>query len=149
MEQQFAEITRDYDQSKTDYESLLAKKNQSEMSTNLEKTQQGERFRMLDPPNLPVRPYKPNRLLLSAAGLVVGLAFGGGLAFARENLSDTIYSEREIKKLVPFEVIAEIPAIESLQEQWASRRSAWIAAGATVLILGFILLGSAVTFLYG
>jgi polysaccharide biosynthesis transport protein len=88
MEQQFAEITRDYDQSKTDYESLLAKKNQSEMSTNLEKTQQGERFRMLDPPNLPVRPYKPNRLLLSAAGLVVGLAFGGGLAFARENLSD-------------------------------------------------------------
>jgi hypothetical protein len=46
-------------------------------------------------------------------------------------------------------VIAEIPAIESLQEQWASRRSAWIAAGATVLILGFILLGSAVTFLYG
>src|SRR5208283_728547 len=101
MEQQFAEITRDYDQSKTDYESLLAKKNQSEMSTNLEKTQQGERFRMLDPPNLPVRPYKPNRLLLSAAGLVVGLAFGGGLAFARENLSDTIYSEREIKKLVP------------------------------------------------
>src|SRR5208337_442983 len=31
MEQQYADITRDYDQSKTDYESLLAKKNQSEM----------------------------------------------------------------------------------------------------------------------
>jgi len=42
MEQQFAEITRDYDQSKTDYEALLAKKNQSEMSTDLEKTQQAE-----------------------------------------------------------------------------------------------------------
>jgi polysaccharide biosynthesis transport protein len=149
MEQQFAEITRDYDQSKTDYESLLAKKNQSEMSTDLEKTQQGERFRMLDPPNLPVRPFKPNRLLLSAVGLVVGLVFGGGFAFAQEKLSDRIYSEREIKKLVPFEVIAEIPAIESLQEQWARRRSVWVAAGATVLILGFILLGSAVTFLYG
>jgi hypothetical protein len=51
-----ADITRDYDQSKTDYESLLAKKNQSEMSTDLEKTQQGEHFRMLDPPNLPVNP---------------------------------------------------------------------------------------------
>ena len=84
MEQQFADITRDYDQSKTDYESLLAKKNQSAMSTDLEKTQQGEHFRMLDPPNLPVRPYKPNRLQLCGLGLAVGLVLGGGFAFGRE-----------------------------------------------------------------
>jgi len=149
MEQQFADITRDYDQSKTDYESLLAKKNQSEMSTDLEKTQQGEHFRMLDPPNLPVRPYKPNRLLLCGAGLAVGLVLGGGCAFGQEKLSGKIYGEREIKKLVPFDVIAEIPPIESLQEQSSSRRRAWIAGAAAVVIMGFILLGSAVTYLYG
>jgi succinoglycan biosynthesis transport protein ExoP len=149
MEQQYADITRDYEQSKTDYESLLAKKNQSEMSTDLEKTQQGEHFRMLDPPNLPVRPYKPNRLLLCAAGLAVGLVFGAGFAIGQEKLSGKIYSEREIKKLVPFDVIAEIPQIESLQEQSSSRRSAWIAGAAAVVIVGFILLGSAVTYLYG
>ncbi len=149
MEQQFADVTRDYDQSKADYESLLAKKNQSEMSTDLEKTQQGERFRMLDPPNLPARPYKPNRLLLCGAGLAVGFVFGGVFAFSQEKLSGKIYSEREIKKLVPFEVIAEIPPIESLEEQSSNRRSAWIAGVAAVAIVGFILLGSAVTYLYG
>jgi succinoglycan biosynthesis transport protein ExoP len=149
MEQRFADITRDYDQSKTDYESLLAKKNQSEMSTDLEKTQQGERFRMLDPPNLPARPYKPNRLLLCGAGLAVGLVLGGGLAFGQEKLSGKIYSEREIKKLVPFEVIAEIPPIESLKEQSSHRRGAWIAGMAAVVIMGLILFGSAVTYLYG
>jgi succinoglycan biosynthesis transport protein ExoP len=149
MEQRFADITRDYDQSKTDYESLLAKKNQSEMSTDLEKTQQGERFRMLDPPNLPVRPYKPNRLLLCGAGLAVGLVLGGGFAFGQEKLSGKIYSEREIKKLVPFEVIAEIPPIESQREQSFHRRGAWIAGVAAVVIMGLILFGSAVTYLYG
>jgi succinoglycan biosynthesis transport protein ExoP len=149
MEQQFADITRDYDQSKTDYESLLAKKNQSEMSTDLEKTQQGERFRMLDPPNLPARPYKPNRLLLCGAGLAVGFVLGGGFAFGQEKLSGKLYSEREIKKLVPFEVIAEIPPIESVQEQSSNRRGAWVAGAAAVVIVGFILLGSAVTYLYG
>ena len=149
MEQQFADITRDYDQSKTDYEALLAKKNQSEMSTDLEKTQQGERFRMLDPPNLPVRPYKPNRLMLCGAGLAVGLVFGGAFAFGLEKLSGKIYSEREIKKVVPFEVIAEIPPIETPQEQSSSRRRAWFAGAAAVVIFGCILLGSAITFLYG
>ena len=149
MEQQFADITRDYDQSKADYESLLAKKNQSEMSTDLEKTQQAEHFRMLDPPNLPVKPYQPNRLQLCGMGLAVGLVLGGCFAFAKEKLSGKIYSEREIKKLVPFDVIAEIPPIESLREQSSNRRSAWIAGAAAVVVVGFILLGSAVTYLYG
>jgi len=47
---------------------------------------------------------------------------------AAKKLSGKIYSEREIKKLVPFEVIAEIPPIESLREQASSRRSAWSQA---------------------
>src|SRR6202142_27476 len=145
MEQQFAEITRDYDQSKTDYESLRAKKNQSAMSTDLDKTQQGEHFRMLDPPNLPVRPYKPNRLMLCGAGLAVGLVLGGGFVFGQEKLSGKVYSEREIKKLIPFEVIAEIPPIESVEEQSSERRGAWIAGATAAVIVGFILLGSAVT----
>jgi succinoglycan biosynthesis transport protein ExoP len=149
MEQQYADITRDYDQSKTDYESLLAKKNQSEMSTDLEKTQQAEHFRMLDPPNVPSRPYKPNRLMLCGAGLVVGLVLGGGLAFGQEKLSGKVYTEREIKKIVPFDLIGEIPSIESEREQFSNKRSAWIAGAAATVMIGCILLGSAVTYLYG
>ena len=112
-------------------------------------SQQGEHFRMLDPPNLPVKPYKPNRLQLCGLGLVVGLVLGAGFAIGQEKLSGKIYSEREIKGLVPFEVIAEIPPIETLKEQSSSRRGAWIAGAAAVVIVGFILLGSAVTYLYG
>jgi len=104
---------------------------------------------MLDPPNLPARPYKPNRLLLCGAGIAAGLVLGGGFAFGQEKLSGKIYSEREIKKLVPFDVIAEIPPIESLQEQLSSRRSVWIVGAAAMVIVGFILIGSAVTYLYG
>ena len=110
MEQQFADISRDYEQSKANYDSLLSKRNQSEMATDLEKTQQGEHFRMLDPPNLPIKPYKPNRLRMCGIGLIVGLVFGVAAAFGREKMSGMIYTEREIKKLLPFEVMSEIPA---------------------------------------
>ena len=149
MEQQFADITRDYEQSKTNYDSLLAKKNQSEMATDLEKTQQGEHFRMLDPPNLPIKPYKPNRLQMCGIGLVVGLVFGAAAAFGREKMSGKVYSEREIRRLLPFEVMSEIPLIETPEEQVAHRRRSWGAAAAGVVIMGAILLGSAITYLYG
>jgi polysaccharide biosynthesis transport protein len=149
MEQQFADVTRDYEQSKTDYDALLAKKNQSEMATDLEKTQQGEHFRMLDPPNRPSHPYKPNRLQLCGMGLMVGLVLGGGAAFGRDKMGGKIYSEREIKKLLPVDVIAEIPPIESEAERGAHRRGTWLAATAAAAILCVILIGSAITFLYG
>ncbi len=149
MEQQFADISRDYEQSKANYDSLLSKRNQSEMANDLIKTQQGEHFRMLDPPNLPLKPYKPNRLQLCGIGLIVGLVFGGAAAFGREKLSGMVYTEREIKKLLPFEVMSEIPLIETPEEQASHRRSSWVAGAAAAVIMGAILLGSAITYLYG
>ncbi len=149
MEQQFADITRDYDQSKADYDALLAKKNQSEMATNLEKTQQGEHFRMLDPPNLPAKPYKPKRLQLCGVGLLVGLIFGATASFAREKLSGKLFTEREIKKLVPYAVMAEIPTIETPHERAARQKENWIVVFASLLLCGAILGGSLMTYLYG
>jgi capsular polysaccharide biosynthesis protein len=149
MEQQFTDITRDYEQSKANYDSLLAKKNQSEMATDLEKTQQGEHFRMLDPPNLPIRPDKPNRLKLCALGLIVGLIFGSAAAAGSEIIGGRVQTEREIKKLVPFEILAEIPTLQTPVEQAAARRSALIAGAAAAAILFVIAAGSAITYLRG
>ncbi len=149
MEQQFADITRDYDQSKLNYDSLLAKKNESQMATNLEKTQQGEHFRMLDPPNLPTKPYQPKRLQWCGIGLLVGLVFGAGTSFGKDKLSGKLYTEHEIKKLVPYGVIAEIPPIETPEEQAAHRRGNWLVGLAALIVTSAILLGSAISYLYG
>ena len=149
MEQQFADINRDYDQSKAYYDSLLAKKNQSEMATDLEKTQQGEHFRMLDPPNLPVKPDKPNRLKLCLMGLMVGMVLGGGTAAAFEVAGGRVHTEREIKKLVPFEILAEIPTLQTVDEQAATRRGNFLAGAVAAVILFCILAGSALTYLHG
>jgi polysaccharide chain length determinant protein (PEP-CTERM system associated) len=149
MEQQFADLSRDYDQSKADYDSLLAKKSQSQMATDLEKTQSGENFQVLDPPSLPTKPYKPKRLPLSALGLLVGLVVGSAAAFGQEKLSGRLYSEREIKKIMPFEVIVEIPPIETPGEQQLRQRGNWMAAAAAVAVASLVLAGSAITYLYG
>ncbi len=78
MSSNLADLTRGYDQSKANYDGLLKKKNESAMATSMELLQQGERFRILDPPSLPLKPDFPNRLKFCGMGLGIGLALGVG-----------------------------------------------------------------------
>lgn len=138
-EQQYAAITRDYDQSRTYYESLLSKKLQSEMATNLEKRRQGEQFRMIDPPNLPERPYWPNRLAFAVGGLGAGLALGLGLVLLLEIiLNPRIYQEGEINEFIGTGFILGIPALSTETEDRAAsrlRRLEAIAAGLIAIVI--------------
>jgi succinoglycan biosynthesis transport protein ExoP len=52
IEQQFADLNRDYDQSNANYDELLKKKDSSHMATDLVRLQQGTNFQTIDPPSL-------------------------------------------------------------------------------------------------
>ena len=67
--------------SRTNYQSLLQKKMQSELASNLEKRQQGEQFRILDPANLPGR--AEGRMRVIGLGWALGFALGCGLIALR------------------------------------------------------------------
>jgi succinoglycan biosynthesis transport protein ExoP len=122
-EQQLAALTRDYEQSRNNYESLLAKKQQSELATNLEKQQQGEQFRVLDPPNLPQKPYFPNRLMIGMAGLAGGLAFGVVGSVLVEFLDPRIYGEQELLQLAGAPILVAVPPVITAKE--SSREARW------------------------
>jgi succinoglycan biosynthesis transport protein ExoP len=149
MEQELADLTRGYDQSKANYDSLLKKKNDSELATSLELRQQGEHFRVLDPPSLPVKPYSPKRLLLCAVGLVVGLVLSGAITAGAELLDDRIYDEKTLKKLIQIPVLSEIPNVSTDSETRAERRDGWLIWATASLMLVSILAGSAVSYFRG
>jgi len=148
-EQQLAELTRGYDQSRANYDDLLKKKNASAMATTMEQAQQGERFTSLDPPSLPTKPDFPNRLKFCAIGLFVGIFLGAGVAGAFEFFDPRIYSEQDLKKLLPTAVISEIPEVSTpsdLAHRTRKFRLTWAATGAVALI---ILCGTAISYLRG
>jgi polysaccharide biosynthesis transport protein len=122
-EQELAAITRDHEQSRTNYESLLAKKNQSAMATDLEKRQQGEQFRMIDPPSMPQKPYFPNRLQFSLGGLTFGLAFGLALIALIEFAKPRVYGEEELKAIVKAPLLlVTIPPLPTPKETFRAAR---------------------------
>ena len=148
-EQQLSDLTRGYDQSKANYDELLKKKNESAMATSMELLQQGERFRVIDPPSLPAKPDFPNRLKFCGIGLGFGLALGLLIAAAFEMTDDRIYAEKELQKLLPVAVLAEIPSVEAAADVKAERRRLWLGWATAALVAATILVGSAFSYLRG
>ena len=56
VQEEYKTLTRDYQTAQAFYDSLLKNVNQSKMATDLEMRQQGEQFKVMDPPNLPEGP---------------------------------------------------------------------------------------------
>src|SRR5271165_5911613 len=148
-EQQLADLTRGYDESKSNYDDLLKKKNESKMATSMELLQQGERFRIVDPPSFPQRPEFPNRLKFCAIGLGLGLAMGLLVAGAFEMLDDRIYDAKEIKKMLPAEILGEIPVIENAADAQKARRKLVIGWATAGFVFVSIVAGTAVSYLRG
>jgi polysaccharide chain length determinant protein (PEP-CTERM system associated) len=148
-EQQLSDLTRGYEQSKANYDDLLKKKNESAMATSMELLQQGERFRIIDPPSLPVKPQSPDRLKLSGIGLGIGLALGVVIAGAFEMMDDRIYDEKELQKLLPVAVISEIPTVAAAADQQRQRRLLWVGCATAVFVSVTILVGSVFSYLRG
>lgn len=148
-EQQLNALTRDYDQQKKNYDSLLEKRLQSETATDLEKRQQGEQFRMIDPPSLPQKPYSPNRLLLCLAGIVAGLALAAGLAFGLEWLDPKVNSKQELALVLPVPILANIPNLMTPEEQRLSRRRLIVEGLAAAMLLMIVPAVTAITYLRG
>ena len=109
-EQEMSQITRDYEISKINYKSLLDKKMDAEMSLNMERRQQSERFVVLDRAQLPEKPVKPNRPMLYGAGTAAGLALALLLGFVAELRSNVMLGEWELPPGTP--VLARLPFIE-------------------------------------
>ncbi|HUO25037.1 MAG TPA: hypothetical protein VMU61_05175 [Candidatus Aquilonibacter sp.] len=148
-EQQLADLTRGYDQSKANYDDLLKKKNESAMATSMELMQQGERFRILDPPSLPSKPSFPNRLKFCGMGLAAGLALGTLVAGTAEMLDDRVYDEKRLQKMLPVAVISEIPPIVLAADEKQQRKRLWLGWATAALVSATILVGSALSYLRG
>ena len=148
-EQQLAELTQEYNQSRQNYEDLLGKKNDSALATDMERAQQGEQFTLLDPPGWPVSPYFPNRLLTTLGGLGAGLMAALACAFIRESSDDHIHADIEVSKLSNIPILVTIPPLITAREETGARRRAIgeITCATAALIL--VTTSAVVAYVYG
>jgi succinoglycan biosynthesis transport protein ExoP len=148
-EQELADISRGYDESMSNYNSLLQKQMQSQLATSLEQRQQGEQFRILDPPSLPTRPASPNHLMISILGLALGAALGIALAGVLELTGVRVWQAKDVEGIVPSRVLVALPHLNTPREKRFGPALRWLRIGASVAIIAGIVAGNLYSFYKG
>jgi len=121
VEEEYKLLTRDYTTAQKNYDDLLNKKTQSEMASNLELRQQGEQFRVMDPPNLPEKPTFPNRLLFTAVGFVGGLGLGVGMVVILEFRDKLVRTESDVEYYLKLPTLALVPPVGTATARRATK----------------------------
>jgi len=148
-EQELADISRGYEESKANYNSLLQKQNQSQLATSLEQRQQGEQFRILDPPSLPDKPYAPNHFLVSLSGLALGMVVGFGWTAFLELTNVRVHQEKDLQGLVLARLLVSIPLLSTPDEDRSRVFFRRVELSAAVAMAILIVVGNLYAFYKG
>ena len=123
VEQELLSLTRDYENIKNSYESLLDKRLNARLYENLEKSQQGESFTILERALPPTSPYGPNKILVLGLGLIAGGLVGLLAALLRERSDHTYPDVEALQQAFPgLPVLATIPVFQGARSASRTRR---------------------------
>ena len=136
-------LDRDYEVLKTQYDKLLADREEIRLRGEV-KTETGSvQFRVINPPSMPTAPAAPNRPLLLLAVLVLGIGAGVGVAFAMGQLKGTFPTAARLERAIGLPVAGSISqtisaaqvAIDKQRMKWFAGASGGLAAVCLLLIV--------------
>ncbi len=116
VELQLKELTRNYQSALDFYNELLKKQDNSAMARDLVHQQEGEQFRVLDPPSLPTSPSFPKMLNFAGGGLGGGAVLGLAILYLLMAMDRTLHTEREVEIYLKLPVLASLPILEVSSE---------------------------------
>ena len=82
---------------------------------------------MIEPPQTPEKPIRPNRILILAAGLMLSIGFGIGAIVARESLDASVRGPSDIISLLQIPALASIPVISTTARCARRRMLVWFS----------------------
>ena len=135
VEREYLDLGRDHENSLRRYQELKAKQSEAQVAQELEKDSKGERFSLIDPPQLPEKPNSPNRPAIMLLGVI--LSMGGGVAYAGvlESLDSSIKSSKELVSVLKAPLLSVIPYIENAQDRGRKRKGRGVVVVAIIAII--------------
>jgi uncharacterized protein involved in exopolysaccharide biosynthesis len=135
---------RDIKVNESIYNTLLQRLETAKITQRLQASKEGTRYTVLDPPRIPLKPIKPNKILVSFMGLFFGIMVGVGLIFGAEFMDKSFIDVEEAKEYLGVPLLGAISKINT--EETIARekdREKWMytmtfAGGIAVLVIAIV-----------
>ncbi len=134
IEAQFAQLNRDYNVNRENYQKLVERRESARLSGDLSSATDMLQFRVIDPPTVPNHPTGPNRLRLFSLVFVGALVAGLAVAFLMSQLRPTFLSQSTLRDVTGLPVLGSI-GMNWTPEQTVKRKRRLAALGGSVALL--------------
>ena len=142
MAEQLSALEREYQHLFASYQEFSNKRLEAGVAANMERRQKGEQFRILESAFPPPAPFSPNRIVIIAVGLLLGVGLGAGMAVLLEAIDSSFHGARQLQTALRLPVLASIPGIVLESDRAAMRRRRIRNAVAAVAVTSVVLAGA-------
>ena len=141
-EQEFQELSRNYQTTKDHYQSLLKRYQEAQLAEDMEQRQKGEQFKIVDPAVVSDRPAAPNRSRFLLTGLILSLGLAAAAVVLAEQLDTSFHAIEELRAFTKIPVLVGIAGIATARDTVLRRRRFRLATALAVLVVLLVAGGS-------
>lgn len=147
IEGKYAELIIGQKASSDKVQVLEGKENLTEQNGQLLQRKAGENLEVLDPPSLPEKPAKPNRLLVVSAGSAISFILGLAMAGVQEARDTSLKNLKDVRAYTNLPVLSSIPLLENTMLVRRQRRLSYLAWSAGIIV-GMLFISGAMYYYY-
>lgn len=138
LESDWVSLTRDYETQQNAYRDLLSKSSAAQVAADMEQQEISERFRIVDPAVVPLRPLPSKRARYNALGLFAGLGLGLGIAALLELRDASFRTSADVLEQLALPVLANVPYVATADEKSKRRTRLRVLSACGVVCLAVV-----------
>lgn len=129
QEQELARLTRDYEVYSSTYQQMQQRLERARITQRMGESDQGTKFKILEPARLPLRPARPNMAKIFIFSLLLGVFVGAAVAFIAEYLDQSFQTAEDVQAALELPVIGTISTIltQTDLEARQRQRKGWVS----------------------
>jgi polysaccharide biosynthesis transport protein len=123
VQTEYSKLAQESENTSKQYNDTLSKLTDARVAKEIDDVQLGEKFIVIEEPQVPLKPEKPNRLKILLGGFFLSLCGGLFASIITENLDHTIKSAEQLKRITKVPVLTIIPFVMTDEEKQAAAKN--------------------------
>lgn len=146
LEAEYAQLNRDYDIHKRNYEALVSRRESANLTGDLDAASGVVDFRLIDPPRVSSKPVAPNRVLLLPLALLAALGVGVLTSLLASQVRPVFFDLQSLREATGQPILGSVSLIKSEALQAKERSDLRRFFAGLAVLIGLFVVGIVVLY---